>query len=107
MKKLRLDHDSLVVETFSTDDPALNRGTVVGHSYNTCYVTCDPWYFCRTYEGTCHNAGCNTGLTSLCGTEGATDCPGGGECAPFTEGPNTCQGSCTDYQGCSFCGAVC
>ena len=94
MKKLRLDHDDLKVETFSTNDPALNRGTVVGHSYMTCYETCDPWYFCRTYVETCHNWGCNTGLTSLCETEEPT-------------ADNTCDNSCTDVGGCSFCGAMC
>lgn len=108
MKKLRLNQDDLRVESFRTEPGAERRGTVLGHSYMTCYETCDPWYFCRTYQETCHNRGCNTGLTHMCETEGATDCPGQGECSPYTQDRgNTCYGSCTDVEGCTVCGAVC
>jgi hypothetical protein len=96
MKKLRLDHDDLRVETFVTDGKEGLRGTVVGKDF-----------WCRTYQGTCANYGCATGLTHDCGTAGATDCPQQSECAPYTQGPNTCHGTCTDVEACTVCGAVC
>lgn len=108
MKKLRLDHDDLKVESFRTESEAERQGTVLGHSLMTCHETCDPWYFCQTYRETCHNRGCNTGLTSMCQTEGATDCPGQSECGAYTQdGGNTCYGSCTDVEACTVCGAIC
>ena len=106
MKKLRLDQDDLRVESFGTEPGMGSRGTVLGHSYMTCDVTCDPWFFCQTYEATCHNRGCNTGLTSMCQTGAATDCPGQSECGAYTQG-STCYGSCTDVEACTVCGAVC
>lgn len=99
MKKLRLNHEDLRVESFTPVDPERRRGTVMAHSYDTCYATCDPWFGCRTYQGTCHNGGCNGGFTSLCGTEAHTDCPGLSEC---DNTGNTCDATCSDY-GCTGC----
>ncbi|HEU0014153.1 MAG TPA: hypothetical protein VFQ45_10740 [Longimicrobium sp.] len=105
MKKLALNPEELQVDSFDTQGNPETRGTVHGNSW---WETCDPWYTCRTYEGTCHNWGCNTGLTSMCGTENATDCPGWGECPRWTENANTCAyNSCTDREACTICNAVC
>ncbi len=98
MKKLRLEHDDLRVESFATDGPDGLQGTVLGR---------DTYMFCRTYQGTCVNTGCVTGLTHDCGTAGATDCPQQSECAPYTQGPRTCYETCTDVEWCTVCGAIC
>jgi hypothetical protein len=103
MKKLRLDQEDLRVETFGPDGEAGTRGTVMGRD---TFVTYNYEWECQSYQATCLNTGCQTGLTATCGTGGATDCPGQGECAPYTNG-HTCANTCTDVQACTFCGAVC
>lgn len=104
MKKLKLDFQDLTVDSFSTEPVEESKGTVVGRDTH-------PWtqgWDCQSYGDTCYNTGCNTGLTSTCGTAGATDCPGQSECGAYTQDQgNTCVGSCTDVGGCTFCGAVC
>jgi hypothetical protein len=97
MKKLRLDHDDLRVESFATHGEEAPRGTVVG----------EETYGCNTYQHTCVYMTCVTGFTHTCGTHLATDCPQQSECAPYTQGPNTCHASCTDVEYCTVCGAIC
>ncbi len=103
MKKLKLDPADLQVDSFATKTDVENGGTVLGRE------THHPpsWnFYCQSGGDTCYNMGCGTGLTSICATENATDCPGQSECGPYTEG-HTCYGSCTEVEGCTYCGAVC
>lgn len=102
MRKLRLDQDALRVESFVTRPDEGSRGTVVGRDSHPYSLNWD----CQSYEATCYNQGCGTGLTSICATGQATDCPGQSECAPYTDG-HTCANSCTEVEACTYCGAVC
>jgi hypothetical protein len=59
-------------------------------------------------QATCYNTGCQSGLSSVCQSEGVTDCPGYDTCdAASYDGGFTCYASCTDVEACSFCGAMC
>ena len=132
MKKMKLDLDDLKVESFATTpEPSQGRGTVFGVEDTwppggctaadcTAQTSCHPDYCytrggdgcpftagCGTGEATCHNTGCFGGLTSMCGTAGATECPGETGCGGFSQaGGQTCGGSCTDF-ACTYCGYVC
>jgi hypothetical protein len=107
MRKLRLNHEDLKVESFIPSDEGYSRGTVIGEDSEGPPQT---WNYgdwaCQSYQYTCYNRGCINGLTNYCGTAGVTECPGQTDCPPYSEG-YTCAGSCTDVQGCTFCGAVC
>lgn len=115
MGKLRLDVDSVQVESFITAAPEAMRGTVRAKS-----DTFDPWCFtfqdtcftrlnCHSFQATCWNAGCNSGMTApdYCPTAanetcaGWADCPGTGQNSQYT-----CEGTCSDY-GCTVCNAWC
>ncbi len=93
MNKLKLDLESLAVETFDTAAPAEPRGTVHGLS-GTCTdpESCDYWCQslwpsdCCTAAATCP-ASCNGSCNESCyGTCGGLTC--GATCGP-TE-PNVC-----------------
>jgi hypothetical protein len=61
MKKLILDVDTLVVETFGTDAQTEKRGTVEANSCTEMYGTyCGTCYenTCVTCVSTCQNTGC-------------------------------------------------
>jgi hypothetical protein len=107
MRKLRLSHDDLQVESFAVSNDEGPRGTVMGKEQEGTPPTWNYPYDwnCQSYQATCYNQGCGTGLTSLC-SMAATECPGQGECGQFSE-DYTCFGSCTEFQGCTFCGAFC
>ncbi len=110
MKKLRLNHDDLRVESFGTAPDARQRGTVMGRDYTygefTCYEGCSP-----SGQYTCHDPRTECGgYTGTCGTEGATDCPNASDCCPVPisyDGGFTCYASCTNVEACSFCGQLC
>jgi hypothetical protein len=104
MKKLRLDYEDLKVESFGTQDGGGEGGTVMARDGDTYPESFG--FNCQSYEETCYNRGCGGGLTSMCGTGQATDCPGQTDCARYTDG-HTCASTCTDVQACTFCGAVC
>lgn len=99
MRKLRLDTDDVRVESFVTATAAPVRGTVHAES--------DTRLYCHTFEETCWNMGCNTGITApdYCHTEetgnGMPGCPGTSE-----DGGYTCDQTCSDY-GCTVCNAWC
>lgn len=90
MRKIRLDLDTLSVESFSTFKGQQDReGTVYGHrppfTYelycsdgNTCYDTCDVCGTAASDCGTCNVSDCGTCATA-CGTC-ATNC---GTCDPY------------------------
>jgi hypothetical protein len=108
MKKLRLNHEDLRVESFGTAPDARQRGTVMGRDYTygafTCYEGCH-----ASGEYTCHDprGQCN-GLSAVCQSEGVTDCPGYDTCDPISyNGGFTCYNSCTNVEACSFCGQLC
>jgi len=120
MKKIRLDHDELRVESFPTTPGSVRNGGTVfgrgtGYPYDTCVglgcgsggpsCGCGLTPGCLWTDESCQGT-CNCGLTYTCGTGDATDCPGDTQCAPWTQG-STCEASCTDVQGCTACGAVC
>lgn len=107
MKKLRLDHEELKVESFGTEPGEHPRGTVMGHTGYTCDVWWGTGCGYNSGEATCYNTGCQSGLSSVCNSEGVTDCPGYDTCEPASGGGFTCYQSCTDVEACSFCGAMC
>lgn len=90
MKKLKLDHETLRVETFEPAEPTEGRGTVFG----------------QTGQDTCHNTGCNSGLSSTCNSDVYTDCPGLGDCPYYTAGWTCNRTECTAY-ACTGCWEVC
>lgn len=102
MRKLKLNHDELKVDSFSTIIGSGTGGTVIGRDTSP-----HPYTFgwnCQSYQETCYNRGCYGQLT----TEGATDCPGQSNCGSHTQdGNRTCAHSCTEIEACTFCGAVC
>ena len=99
MKKLRLDTDDVQVESFVTAAQQAVRGTVRAES--------DTRLYCYSFEQTCWNMGCNTGLTApdYCPAEetdnGMPGCGGTSENAGYT-----CDNTCSDY-GCTVCNAWC
>ena len=115
MKKLKLEYDDLVVDSFPTTTGwAGVRGTVRGKASEDTFCASDEGPSacnCGITDATCSNIHhtcqdtCNCGLTYTCITGGQTDCPGQTQCAAYTE-DYTCAGSCTD-QGCTACGFVC
>jgi hypothetical protein len=103
MKKIRLDLDTLSIESFDTMVTPEERGTVQGHippdTYarycsdgTTCYDSCD---YCSGYVS-CNASECGTCATN-CGTCYATDC---GTCYDATCGQTYC-GTCDPYCCCT------
>ncbi|HEU0301931.1 MAG TPA: hypothetical protein VFR37_20925 [Longimicrobium sp.] len=84
MQKIKLDVEKLHVESFTPEEEAEKRGTVVGHVsqvQNGCvyptavYHSCEPT---ETYgEFTCHCLYPNTDIRICCTEQG---CSGGGMC---------------------------
>jgi hypothetical protein len=99
MRKLRLDTDDVRVESFVTVAAAGVRGTVHAKS--------DSMLYCRTFEETCWNMGCKTGITNpeQCPADetgnGQPGCPGTSQAPGYT-----CDNTCSDY-GCTLCNAWC
>lgn len=79
MKKLRLELDQLAVESFTTSDPVMRRGTVEAHNDTWVGNTCGP-------ERTCGPQTCGQ-LYCVIGTD-PINCP-----AP--SGAFTCAAGCT------------
>lgn len=93
MSKIRLDVDSLMVESFSTiTDDEKSKGTVFGR-IDTFQRYCSDGATCDTCPGWC----ADTGATD-CGTCGATDC---GTCATACGTCNTDCGTCDPYCCCT------
>lgn len=65
MKKLKLEIEELVVETFTTDGPPQERGTVEGQQRPTLYVSCN-WTACPL--------DCGTGFETECCNSPAETC---------------------------------
>ena len=63
MKKLRLDLEALSVESFSTADKRLERGTVRGHDSTDTGSECQTYLescvvtACCSYDGGCYSNG--------------------------------------------------
>jgi hypothetical protein len=55
MAKIKLDVDSLQIESFDTTEVALERGTVVGHSdrWTVCQESCDGTCYTHCWGGDC------------------------------------------------------
>lgn len=95
MKKLRLEVETVRVESFVVAGREPVRGTVRGH---------------ESYEDTCHNTTCNTGITAMayCPTaydetcNGWPGCGATGETTGYTNG----EGTCSAY-GCTACNMWC
>ena len=88
MRKLTLDVDSLVVDSFGTDPARLEGGTVFGQaSGRTCYTDC--------VGGTCPN--CNPSSIALCMTGG---CASGRDVDTCYETCSTCVDSCNGIRSC-------
>jgi hypothetical protein len=95
MRKLALDLNELVVDSFDTASVAAGRGTVAARSgttyadescNGTCNFTCFP-ASCASCDFTC-------GSCASCGGTCAGSCAGGASCG------NTCGGTC-DYATCA------
>lgn len=91
MRKLKLDLDQLVVDSFSTQVRPKRGGTVHGQVC-TCYTQCDTCPGCPTCDASCN------------GTCGGATCAG--TCGGGTCGGATCAGSCDASCG-GTCGATC
>ena len=92
MKKLSLDLDQLLVESFDTGTPRRTNGTVRGHdiSNTTCYqrlCDCPTGFTCATdfNQFTCANSCGDT-----CGDSCVNICPSGRSC----DNPPTCFDTC-------------
>jgi hypothetical protein len=104
MKKIRLELDTLAIESFETTGPVEARGTVQGHippySYqiycsdgNTCVIGNSCFESCGA---TCDATACGTCATN-CGTCQATQC---GTCYDASCCPTYC-GTCDPYCCCT------
>lgn len=101
MRKLKLELDAVEVESFVVADRAGLRGTVQAKS--------DTYLWCRTFEATCWNTGCNSGISApdYCQTAEDQTCNGWPGCPGTSQdGGNTCDNTCSDY-GCTVCHAWC
>jgi hypothetical protein len=103
MKRLKLNVDDLLVESFnSTDAPAGQTGTVHGHGQagQATYACTEGWYTCFTDADTCAHTcliqeatGCNQYSQCLGWCESEHGCSGDGSCmmtACFTCNDPTC-----------------
>lgn len=82
MKKLRLDVESLHVESFATDEGSGSRGTVHGRSAATGITLCLPG--CTTSPGDPGES-----YDDSCGGGESCSCPGPGHCGVKTS--NGCE----------------
>jgi len=101
MAKLRLQPDEVQVESFVVASTEAMRGTVRAKS--------DTLLYCNTFEATCWNMGCNTGISAPAYCETAEDatCNGWPGCPGTSQnGGGTCDNTCSDY-GCTVCEAWC
>lgn len=98
MRKLALDLDSLVVDSFGTEPARAGEGTVLGQAtdaWGTCYTDC--------VGGTC--PGCSPSSIVLCATAG---CGSGRDVDTCYETCNTCADSCNGIRSClNTCAASC
>jgi hypothetical protein len=100
MKKIRLDLDTLSVDSFNTTTTPEERGTVQGHIPPDTY-----WRYCSdgiTCVDSCEYESCNgTCAATDCGTCAATQC---GTCNDPSCCPTYC-GTCYDAScGNTYCG---
>ena len=101
MRKLKLDVDTVEVETFAVTGPGGERGTV--------HANTDTLLYCYSYEPTCWNYGCNTGVTApdYCPTAADETCNGWPGCDATGQTTGyTADQTCSD-QGCTVCVAWC
>lgn len=90
MRKLRLDPDSLVVQSFDTRDRSRLRGTVIG-------------LWTEVFDGCTYPVGCGSNgnqLPSFCGYQCGSDNPGCGGTDWETCGDTVCP-------TCDTCAATC
>lgn len=101
MKKLRLDLDTLEVETFAAESVPGQDGTVHGHTaaQSDCYETCNALYNTCAPAGSCSCNFCTADCTGI-GVECYTNDPVYYACTgqdPCT-GANACTNTtCTGY----------
>lgn len=100
MRKLKLELDTVQVESFAVTGPAAERGTVRGNT--------DTLLYCYSYAETCWNQGCNTGVTAYdCPTAEDQTCNGWPGCGATGDTTGyTADQTCSDY-GCTVCVAWC
>lgn len=101
MKKLRLELDELQVDSFLTSTAESVPGTVRAKS--------DTVLWCRSFDYTCWNTGCQSGYSApeYCPTAENETCAGWPGCNGSSDaGGYSCAGTCSDY-GCTACGALC
>lgn len=91
MKKLELNVDDLVVESFRTEELEAFGGTVRGNDSHFHMCDTEAAWLCTQAQVSC-DFGCNTADNGTC--------PSGHTCQNSCEGTcdtcNTCQGSCFD-----------
>lgn len=94
MRKLRLDPESLAVQSFETATSPAAKGTVFGA------VT-------RVFDGCTYDVGCGSGgaLPSFCGYQCGSDNPGCGG-TDWETCHNTCN-TCDQYTCLQSCGGTC
>lgn len=78
MKKINLDPDTLKVDSFSTSEPAVERGTVVANAIASAYP-------CSVYDSVDYTA-CGCG-----GASGHMTCGNGSDCTPGYTNYETCE----------------
>ena len=99
MKKLKLEVESLAVQSFATDGGNGRRGTVQGHWSYPVYATCDTW-----------DAACGTGGSNCqcIPSQWGWECGGGGCSTDWQTCANTCntcdQATCISCDTCQITG---
>lgn len=107
MRKLKLDLDQLVVDSFSTQVRPKRGGTVRGQAC-TCYTQCDTCPGCPTCDASC-NGTCGATCAGTCGGSCAGTCDAscngtcGGTCYDCTVYDITCNNIGTCHWGGSPC----
>lgn len=94
MRKLKLDLDHLVVDSFNTEAPPRREGTVFGEQC-TCYTNCTcPG--CPTCDATC-----NGGATCYASCNGTCDASCNGTCDVYCGGTQY-DATCRNYGTCHW-----
>jgi hypothetical protein len=83
MRKIKLELDTLEVESFTPSHEPVRGGTVHAHSFDTCYVPCPDY----SAEGSCGDVSCQEtcGQAASCGYQ---------PCGTFWQG---CRGYISFY----------
>lgn len=107
MRKLRLDMDNLVVESFEIDGVQSRRGTVMGRAntdscsveWGLCPNPCDTIHAFCTQQGCYNTMVCDTNETACVGRSCQLSCGScNATCAPETCGDTCMEFECNDSQ---------